>query len=245
VVVRKILRFSMLSIVLIAIFGLGIAGIGRVTPTGFLPEEDQGAFFVVIQLPEGSSVARTSEVVGQVEATLKSMPQVKDTISVIGYSFLDSFSASNSAFMLGVLQPFSDRAKAVDSVQALIAKTFDESQHIRAAVIFPFNLPPVVGLGTSGGLNTSLKVSRAPIRQAWETPPRDLSPPPIRIAVSPACSRPTAQPPHRFISTSTAKRLSRSDSRSATCLRRFRLRSAATSQQFQSVWSHLAGQPGE
>ena len=90
-VVRKLLRFSVLAIVLIAVFGLGIVGIGRVTPTGFLPEEDQGAFFVAIQLPDGSSVARTSEAVAQVEGVLKSMPQVKDTISIIGYSFLDSF----------------------------------------------------------------------------------------------------------------------------------------------------------
>ena len=157
VAVRKLVRFSLLSIVLIAIFGLGVAGIGHMTPTGFLPEEDQGAFFVAIQLPEGSSVARTGEVVGQVEAILKSMPQVKDTISVIGYAFLDSFSASNSAFMLGVLQPFANREKAVDSVQALIAKTFDESQHIRAAIIFPFNLPPVIGLGTSGGFEYQLE----------------------------------------------------------------------------------------
>ena len=59
------------------------------TPTSFLPEEDQGAFFVQVQLPDAVSVARTSEVVGQVEAVLKSMPQVKDTVAIIGYSFLD------------------------------------------------------------------------------------------------------------------------------------------------------------
>jgi HAE1 family hydrophobic/amphiphilic exporter-1 len=157
VVVRKLLRFSMLSIVLIAVFGLGVAGIGRVTPTGFLPEEDQGVFFVAVQLPDGSSVARTSEAVAQVEGILKTMPQVKDTISVIGYSFLDSFSASNSAFMVAVLQPFEDRKKAADSVQALIAKTFGASQQIRAAIVFPFNLPPVIGLGTSGGFEYQLE----------------------------------------------------------------------------------------
>jgi multidrug efflux pump subunit AcrB len=120
VAVQKILRFSVLSIVLIAVFGLGIAGIGRVTRTGFLPEEDQGAFFVAIQLPEGSSVARTSEAVGQVEAILKSMPQVKDTISVIGYSFLDSFSASVYSHRLNArarlhVYPFHPRQPGCDS----------------------------------------------------------------------------------------------------------------------------------
>jgi HAE1 family hydrophobic/amphiphilic exporter-1 len=156
-VVRRTLRLSALSIVLIAAFGLGVGGIARLTPTGFLPEEDQGAFFVAVQLPDGASVARTSEAVAQVEDILKSMPQVSDTISIIGYSFLDSFSASNSAFMVAVLKPFEDRTKAADVAQALIAKTFGASQKIRAANVFPFNLPPVIGLGTGGGFEYQLE----------------------------------------------------------------------------------------
>src|SRR5262249_24918477 len=87
-VVHKLVRFSVLGVVLIVAFGLGVGGLARVTPTSFLPEEDQGAFFVQVQLPDGVSVARTSEVVGQVEAILKSMPQVKDAVAIVGYSFL-------------------------------------------------------------------------------------------------------------------------------------------------------------
>jgi HAE1 family hydrophobic/amphiphilic exporter-1 len=156
-VVRKIVRLSVLSIVLVVAFGLGVAGLARVTPTGFLPEEDQGAFFIAVQLPDGASVNRTGEAVGEVERILKSMPQVRDTISVVGYSFLDTFSASNSAFMVATLQPFADRTKAADSAQALIAKVFGAGQQIRAATIFPFNLPPVIGLGASGGFEYQLE----------------------------------------------------------------------------------------
>ena len=156
-VVRKLLRFSVLGVVLVVAFGLGVGGLARVTPTSFLPEEDQGAFFVQVQLPDGVSVARTSEVVGQVEAVLKSMPQVKDTVSIIGYSFLDSFSSSNTAFMVAVLQPFEDRKQAVDSAQALIAKTFGAGLQLRTATVLPFNLPPVIGLGTTGGFEYQLE----------------------------------------------------------------------------------------
>jgi len=156
-VVRKIVRLSVLSIVLVVAFGLGVAGLARVTPTGFLPEEDQGAFFIAVQLPDGASVNRTGEAVGEVERILKSMPQVRDTISVVGYSFLDTFSASNSAFMVATLQPFADRTKAADSAQALIAKVFGAGQQVRAATVFPFNLPPVIGLGTSGGFEYQLE----------------------------------------------------------------------------------------
>ena len=106
---------------------------------------------LVVQLPDGASVARTSEAVRQVEDLLKSMPQIRDVNSVIGYSFLDSYSASNSAFIVAVLQPFEDRTKAADSAQALVAKTFMAGQQIQAATVFPLNLPPVIGLGTGGG----------------------------------------------------------------------------------------------
>ena len=76
--VRKLVRLSVLSLVLVAAFGFGIFELARTTPTGFLPEEDQGAFFVVVQLPDGASVSRTGEAVGKVEDILKSMPQVQD-----------------------------------------------------------------------------------------------------------------------------------------------------------------------
>jgi HAE1 family hydrophobic/amphiphilic exporter-1 len=129
----------------------------RITPTGFLPEEDQGAFFVNVQLPDGASVNRTSEAVKQVENVLKSIPQVQDTISIIGFSLLDSYSASNNAFLVAKLKPFEDRTKAADSAQALIAHVFSAAQQIRTANILPFNLPPVVGLSTTGGFEYQLE----------------------------------------------------------------------------------------
>ena len=156
-VVRRLVRFSVLGIALILAFALGVGGLARITPTSFLPEEDQGAFFVQVQLPEGVSVARTSEAVAQVEGILKSMPQVRDTVSIIGYSFLDSFSSSNTAFMVAVLQPFEDRKQAADSAQALIAKTYGASLQVRTSTVLPFNLPPVIGLGTTGGVEYQLE----------------------------------------------------------------------------------------
>lgn len=156
-IVRKTLRLSIISMVLVVAFGLGIFGLMRITPTGFLPEEDQGAFFVNVQLPDGASVNRTSETVKQVENILKSMPQVEDTISIIGFSLLDSYSASNNAFLVAKLKPFEDRTKAADSAQALIAHIFGAAQQIRTADVLPFNLPPVVGLSTTGGFEYQLE----------------------------------------------------------------------------------------
>jgi hydrophobe/amphiphile efflux-1 (HAE1) family protein len=155
--VRRILRLSILSMVVVAAFAFAAFGLMRLTPTGFLPEEDQGAFFINVQLPDGASVNRTSEAVRQIEDRLKSMPQVQDTISIIGYSLLDQYSASNNAFMVARLRPFADRTKASDSAQALIARLLADSQQIRIATVFPFNLPPVIGLSTTGGFEYQLE----------------------------------------------------------------------------------------
>jgi hydrophobe/amphiphile efflux-1 (HAE1) family protein len=155
--VRRVLRFSVISIVLVVAFGFGVFGLMRLTPTGFLPEEDQGAFFINVQLPDGASVNRTSEAVRQVEAILKSMPQVRDTISIVGFSLLDGYAASNSAFMVAQLRPFEERTAVADSAQALIAQLFGATQQIRTATVLPFNLPPVVGLSTTGGFEYQLE----------------------------------------------------------------------------------------
>jgi hydrophobe/amphiphile efflux-1 (HAE1) family protein len=145
-----------LSLVLVVLFAGGIFGVSLLTPTGFLPEEDQGAFFIAVQLPDGASVARTSEVTKQVEAVLKKMPQVEHVLSIIGFSLLDGASEPNNAFMVARMKPFADRKAVTDSVQATIRATFGAGTQIRQANILPFNLPPIIGLSTSGGFEYQL-----------------------------------------------------------------------------------------
>jgi hydrophobe/amphiphile efflux-1 (HAE1) family protein len=154
--VRRLLRVAVLSLVAVFVFGGGIAGIARLTPTGFLPEEDQGAFFISVQLPDGASVARTSEVTKQVEEVLKKVPGVGHVLSIIGFSLLDGGNEPNSSFMVARMKPFADRKAATDSVQAAIRQTFGAGSQIRQANVLPFNLPPIIGLSTSGGFEYQL-----------------------------------------------------------------------------------------
>ena len=156
-VVARLLRISLLSVLLILICAGGIFGIAKFTPTSFLPEEDQGAFFLNVQLPDGASVARTSEAVRKVEQLLKSMPQVQDVFAVIGFSLLDTANEANTGFLLAKLKPFEDRRKVEDSAQALIRKTFAEGEQVATARIVAFNLPPIIGLSTSGGFEYQLE----------------------------------------------------------------------------------------
>ncbi|HEX4261728.1 MAG TPA: multidrug efflux RND transporter permease subunit [Acetobacteraceae bacterium] len=156
-VVTRLVRFAVLGVVLIGVFAIGVFGVSAITPTGFLPEEDQGAFFAAVQLPDGASVARTSAVAERMEGVLKGMKGVQHVISIIGYSLLDGVAEPNSAFMVARLAPFADRTAASESAQALIARTFGAAQQIRSAIIFPFNLPPIIGLSTSGGFEYQLE----------------------------------------------------------------------------------------
>src|SRR6202040_2743037 len=120
--VARIVRFSVIGIVMVAVAGLGTVSLLKFTPTGFLPEDDQGAFFVVIQLPGGASVGRTVEVVRQTEDILKHEEGVADYTSVIGLNFIDNYSQSNSAFIVVTLKPFEERKAAEHSASAMIAR---------------------------------------------------------------------------------------------------------------------------
>ncbi len=156
-IVRRLVRISIVSVVVIAGFAVAIYLAALRTPTGFLPEEDQGAFFVVVQLPDGASVNRTGATVKTMEDLLLKMPQVADTFAVVGYSFLDAVSEPNAGFMVVKLKPFEDRTAAADSVQATIGKVFGAAQQIRTGNVIAFNLPPIIGLSTSGGFEYDLE----------------------------------------------------------------------------------------
>ena len=156
-VVTRLLRFAALGILLVLVFGGGIYGLGLNTPTGFLPEEDQGAFFVAVQLPDGASVTRTRGVVERVEAVAKTIPQIQNVLSIVGFSLLDGGNQSNAAFLVMRMKPFADRTAAADKAQVLIGRMFGGVQAIRSAVIFPFNLPPIIGLSTGGGFEYQLQ----------------------------------------------------------------------------------------
>jgi len=155
-IVARLVRKAAISIALLALFMGGIVGIGARTPTGFLPQEDQGAFFVELRLPEGASLNRTLDVAKQVETVARNLPGVRDVIAITGYSMLNGLAQSNSAFLILTLQPFEDRTTPALGVNGLIAAMARGTAEVPAQII-PFNLPPIIGLGTAGGFEFQLQ----------------------------------------------------------------------------------------
>ena len=156
-IVRRLVRLAVLGVVAILASAAAIYALSLRTPTGFLPEEDQGAFFVSVQLPDGASVSRTGEAVRRIETLLRSMPQVQNIFAIVGFSIIDGVNEPNTAFVVPTLKPFADRVGAANSAQALIARVFGEGREIRTATVIPFNLPPIIGLSTTGGFEYQLE----------------------------------------------------------------------------------------
>ena len=155
-IVARLVRVAFLSIILTGVFAWGIFSLGSRTPQGFLPNEDQGAFFVQLQLPQGSSVARTREATIQVENFLRQNEAIENILSIIGFSFIDGGAQSNSAFIVARMKPFEDRKTVEASVFTGIRSVFGFAAGFRVANVFAFNVPPILGLGTGGGFEYQL-----------------------------------------------------------------------------------------
>src|SRR6516165_10707956 len=156
-IVRRLVRISILGIVAILASAAAIYFLMLRTPTGFLPEEDQGAFFINVQLPDGASVVRTRDAVKQIEAVLRQMPQIQNIFAIVGFSIIDGVNEPNTDFIVPTLKPFANRVGAGNSAQALIAKVFAAGREVLTATIIPFNLPPIIGLSTTGGFEYRLE----------------------------------------------------------------------------------------
>ena len=156
-VVARIVRFSIIGLAMVILAMAGTAWLAKITPTGFLPEDDQGALFVVAQLPGGSSVARTTEVIEQAEAILKHEEAVADVTSVVGLNFIDNYSQPNAAFMVVTLKPFEERKDRSLGVNALIGRLTQKFGEIKGGTVVPLAPPPILGLGTGGGFTYVLE----------------------------------------------------------------------------------------
>ena len=133
--------------------------IGAKTPQGFLPQEDQGTFFVQVQLPAGAPRCRApATAVEQVEGILKQIPAVENVLAIVGFSLIDQGAQSNSAFIVARLKPFEDRTDGAGLASSPpSAGCSAPAQAVRTANVIAFNLPPIIGLGTGGGFEYQLQ----------------------------------------------------------------------------------------
>ena len=150
---RLLVRRSFLTIVIIAGVVVGAGFFARRLPTGFIPDEDQGIFGVNVQLPPGASLARTSEVLKQVEEILAKTEGVESFQTVGGYGVVTNTYQTNYGSMFARLKPWEERHGAEQHVKGIMAGLQRHFAAMPEAVVFPFNIPTLSGFGAASGFN--------------------------------------------------------------------------------------------
>ena len=156
-IVRRLVRVAAFSIVGLVAVVVATGGLFSITPTGFLPEEDQGAIFAVLQLPEGASQNRTGALAEEIENILQQERSISGVLTVVGYDFINAVAASNKAFFVVQLLPYAQRTEASMSADAIIARLRGQFAGVEGAIAMPLNLPPIIGLGSTGGFQYVLE----------------------------------------------------------------------------------------
>jgi len=139
------------------LLAVGMALLFLRTPTGFLPAEDQGILFTLIETPTGSSAERTLEVLKQVEDFYLDAESevVRSMYGVVGFSF--SGNGQNKGIAFVQLKDWSERTAPDQSAQALAGRAFGALSQTRDAQVFPIVPPPVIELGNVSGFDFYLQ----------------------------------------------------------------------------------------
>lgn len=140
-------KLTMSVIALVSVFTVAMF---MLIPKGFLPQEDRGAAFTQIQLPDGSSASRTDDVARDVERRLMKIPGIKNTITLVGLS------GENTAFIVSEFKPWSKRKNKKESLDAIMNNINAEFANYPEATIASFVPPSISGLGMFGGFEYQL-----------------------------------------------------------------------------------------
>ena len=181
-IVGTVMKRSALALAIFAVLVVAAVGMFRMIPSSFLPEEDQGYFITVVQLPDGASKQRTDVVLGKIERYFLGNPAIHSTDALSGQNFVFNTRGANAATMFLPLHHWDERQAPHQHVKALIGAAYGEFAKIPEALILAFNAPPIRGLGATGGFSLQVQdpsggdfnkfamVTQAFIEKARQTP---------------------------------------------------------------------------
>ncbi|HGL6908864.1 TPA: efflux RND transporter permease subunit [Citrobacter farmeri] len=154
--VSGIVRNTGRYLIIYVLIFVGMAVLFLRLPTSFLPEEDQGVFMTMIQLPAGATQERTQKVLDQVTHYYlnNEKANVESVFTVNGFSF--SGQAQNAGLAFISLKPWDERNGKENSVEAVIARATHAFSQIPDGLVFPFNMPAIIELGTATGFDFEL-----------------------------------------------------------------------------------------
>ncbi len=155
-VIAKVLNFRY-SMIVIFFAALAVTGYMYLhVPTGFVPQEDQNYFIVVVQTPQGASLGYTTDIAKQTEKILRADPDVFGTFAVPGFS-LSGGSSSNYGLVFAPLKPIEERRAKGHAVSDIVARVAPKLFSIPGAIVVPFEPPAINGIGSFGGFQFELQ----------------------------------------------------------------------------------------
>jgi len=152
-----LLQKTAVVIVLLVGFSIAAGFFANGVPSSFLPDEDQGYCYINLQLPNGASLERTTQVVAEVENILGNTPGIQYSTSVVGFSLLSFVRTSYNAFFFVTFKPWDDRKTRAEQFQAIKAHLNQQLSKLPAAIAFSFSPPAIPGVGTAGGFTFVLE----------------------------------------------------------------------------------------
>ncbi|WP_449388091.1 efflux RND transporter permease subunit [Chryseobacterium lineare] len=154
--VKFLIKRKWLAIVSIVVFGGLFWWLMKTTPSGFVPNEDQGVLFANISLPAGSSLERTAEVTEKVDHLIKQLPEVQTTLRLNGQNFIAGAGGSYGMVIIK-LKPWDERKGKGQDINSITGKLFGMTGNIRSANVVFFAPPTLQGFGNSSGFEFQLQ----------------------------------------------------------------------------------------
>jgi HAE1 family hydrophobic/amphiphilic exporter-1 len=145
------------AFILLLALTLAAGFFGKKVPGSFLPDEDQGFVYAGLQLPDASSLQRTSEAAKDVEKIIMGTPGVENVSSIIGYSMLSGVNTTYSAFFFVSFKPWEERKGPEEQYEAIKAHMNQNLAKVTSGLAFSFPPPAIPGVGTSGGVTFILQ----------------------------------------------------------------------------------------
>ncbi|WP_019895167.1 efflux RND transporter permease subunit [Hydrogenovibrio halophilus] len=154
--IGTLLRFPKTVLGVFVLFAAATVWLFQTVPGGFIPPEDRGALMINVQLPDGASLARTEDFTKTVTDTLKPIDGISDVIAVSGYSLFSGL-AANSAFMIAILDDWSERTSEDTQWYRILGQINQSLESMPEANAFAFPPPAINGLGLSGDMSAQLQ----------------------------------------------------------------------------------------
>ena len=152
-----LIRKSAIALVMLVVFGIAAGFFGGKLPSSFLPDEDQGYFYVNLQLPNAASLQRTDEVAKKMEKIMLQTPGVEYATTVVGFSLLSLVRTSYNAFFFVTLKEWKDRKSREEQFQVIKQRLNRELSKLPEGIAFDFSPPSIPGVGTAGGFTFVLE----------------------------------------------------------------------------------------